>query len=358
MPQRLPTSYAADLVLLRTGAARFGAAALILALIAAPYLLGPYAVSLVTFILIYCIAGFGLSMLMGFTGQLSLGQGAFFGLGAYSEAILQSQGFSIGWTVPASVAIAALAGVAIGIPALRLSGIYLALATLSFNFIVEEGLARWESVTGGNAGLAVRAPILFRTPIRDPVFGYFLALVFAIGVLLVCLNLLRTPMGRALIAVRDSEISARSIGVNPAVAKTFSFAFSAGVTGLAGALYAHQIRFLSPDQFGLPLSIELLMMVAIGGLGSLWGAVLGAVFVVGLPEFISLLKAVLPASVAGQTGLQPAVFGSVMIAVVLLEPAGLAGLLGKAMTFVREFPLSGRGIFRRAAPGRQSGGTA
>src|SRR5437773_2761524 len=251
--------------------------ALLLALLAAPFVLVPYPSSLATFVFIYSTVGLGLMLLVGFTGQMSLGHAAFFAVGAYAEAVLQTHGWPFVASAPAAVLLAAAAGVVIGLPALRLTGIYLAIATMSFNFIVEEVLARWESVTGGNAGMAVPSVKLLTGKLADGWQTYMLGLGCLLLVLGVLRNLLRSSSGRAFIAIRDSEVSAQSMGVNLALYKTRSFAISAGITGLAGALYAHQIKFLGPDQFTLLVSVEFLMMVVIGGMGSLQGAVFGAI---------------------------------------------------------------------------------
>jgi branched-chain amino acid transport system permease protein len=160
-------------------------------------------------------------------------------------------------------------------------------------------------------------------------------------------NLLRAPTGRALIAIRDSEVSAQSMGVNLARYKTLSFALSAAVTGLAGALYAHQIKFLSPEQFTVLVSIEFLMMVVIGGLGSLHGAIFGAMFIILLPEAISMVKDWLPESLSGQTGLKATLFGLIMILFVIFEPLGLYGAWVKIRTYFSLFPLYKRGMFKR-----------
>lgn len=317
------------------------------ALLVAPFLLGSYVLSLLSFIFIYSIVGFGLMLLTGFTGQMSLGHAAFFAVGAYTEAVLQSHGWPFVASAPSSILLAAAAGVVIGLPALRLTGIYLAIATMSFNFIVEEALARWESVTGGNAGIAVPKLKLLFSILPTGVPMYMLCLVCVVAVGLVVRNLLRSPSGRAFIAIRDSEVSAQSMGVNLAYYKTRSFAISAGITGLGGALYAHQIKFLGPDQFTLLVSIEFLMMVVIGGMGSLHGAVFGAIFMIGLPELISRVKVLLPAGIADQTGLNAVVFGILTVLFVLFEPLGIYGRWVKIRTWFSLFPTYRKGMFKR-----------
>ena len=341
------TRYEQDLQLFRdrTEAGWYGL--LLLALLLAPAVVPEYWQAQLVFIFIWGIVSFGLMLLAGFTGQMSMGHAAFLAIGAYTEAILQSSGIPFLLSAPAAIVLAALAGVLIGLPALRLTGIYLAIATLAFGFIVEEVLARWESLTAGNTGMTVPPVNLAGAQLSSAAGFYYLCLVCILMVGLAVRNLLRSPTGRAFIAIRDSEISAQSMGVNLARYKTLSFALSAGITGLAGALYAHQIRFISPEQFNLFLSIEFLMMVVIGGLGSLHGAVFGAVFMIVLPELIALSKDFLPQAVAEQTGLKATVFGVVMVLFVMFEPMGLYGRWVKIRTWFSLFPLYKAGMFRR-----------
>lgn len=165
--------------------------------------------------------------------------------------------------------------------------------------------------------------------------------------LLLVRNLLRSPTGRALVAIRDSEVSARSMGVNLAKYKTLSFTLSAGLTGLGGALYAHQLQLVNPTQFGVFVSIELLMIIIIGGLGSLHGAVLGALFMTALPELIITFKEFLPTRLAYQPGLQPMLFGVLLVAFVIFEPRGLYGRWLKIRTYFQLFPFYKKGMFAR-----------
>jgi branched-chain amino acid transport system permease protein len=343
----LKTRYEQDLQLFRDQTVAGWYAALAAALCVAPFVVSEYYLTQLVFIFIWGIVGFGLMLLAGFTGQISLGHAAFLAIGAYTEAVLQTMGWPFFLSAPVAIALSACAGIVIGLPALRLTGIYLAIATLAFGFIVEEVIARWESVTAGNSGMMVPTLRLLADPLPGPISFYFVCLVAVVATALVVRNLLRSPTGRAFIAIRDSEISAQSMGVNLARYKTISFALSAGITGLAGALYAHQIRFLSPEQFTIFLSIEFLLMIVIGGMGSLHGAVFGAVFIVVLPELISMLKEWLPQAVAEQTGLKGTIFGLFVILFVLFEPLGLYGRWVKIRTWFSLFPLYKAGLFKR-----------
>ena len=228
-----------------------------------------------------------------------------------------------------------------------MKGIYLGIATLSFGFIVEEVLARWESVTGGNSGINIKRPSMFGWQLTTDTEFYFLCLLVAVVSTLAILNLLRSPTGRAFVAIRDSEISAQSMGIHLARYKTLSFALSAALAGIGGALYAHQIRFLSPDQFNIIQSIDLLLMVVIGGLGSVHGAFLGAIFLIGLPEAIGAVKDFLPAFVGQAPGLKAVVYGAVLIGFVMFEPLGIYGRWLKVRTYLQLFPFYRKGMFKR-----------
>jgi len=341
------TRYDQDIVLARHGGHRFWYGLLGLALVTAPWWLESYGLAQLTFILIYGIVGLGLMLLAGFTGLFSLGHAAFLGVGAYAQAILAAQG----WPFPASLAVAGLlsaaVGALVGLPALRVKGIYLGIATLAFGFIVEEVLARWESVTGGNAGLMVGQPQMFGWAADSSESFYFLCLATAVLCTLVVLNLLRSPTGRAFVAIRDSEISAQSMGIHLAYYKTLSFAISAALAGIGGALYAHMIRFLSPEQFNIIQSVDLLLMVVIGGLGSVHGAFLGAAFLIGMPQAIAALKDLLPEAIGQAPGLKSVVYGAVLVAFVLFEPLGIYGRWLKIRAWFQLFPFYRKGLFKR-----------
>jgi branched-chain amino acid transport system permease protein len=226
-------------------------------------------------------------------------------------------------------------------------GIYLGMATLSFGFIVEEVLARWESVTGGNAGKHIKAPDIFGWKIESGVEFYFLCFVITVIATLAILNILRSPTGRAFVAIRDSEISAQSMGIQLSYYKTLSFAISAALAGVAGALYAHKLQFISPEQFNILQSIDLLLMIVIGGLGSVHGAFLGAIFLITMPQVIALLKDYLPAAIGQAPGLQGLVYGVVLVAFVLFEPMGLYGRWLKVRAYLQLFPFYRKGMFKR-----------
>jgi branched-chain amino acid transport system permease protein len=341
------TDYDQDIRLAKHGGHVFWYSLLGLFLLAAPWVIAEYWLAQLTFVLIYSIVGLGLMLLAGFTGLFSLGHAAFLGVGAYTQAVMVNAGIPFPIALACAGLLSAAVGVIVGLPALRVKGIYLGMATLAFGFIVEEGMARWESVTGGNAGLMVGYPSLFGWELDSSAEFYFLCLLVTVASTLFIVNLLRSSTGRAFVAIRDSEISAQSMGIHLARYKTMSFAISAALAGVGGALYAHKIMFLSPEQFNLLQSIDLLLMIVIGGLGSIHGAFLGAIFIIVMPQLISISKDFLPAVIGEATGLKAVVYGLVLIAIVLFEPMGLYGRWLKIRTWFQLFPFYRKGLFKR-----------
>ena len=341
------TDYAQDINLAKHTGHVFWYSALILLLVLAPWLIAEYWLAQLTFVMIYAIAGLGLMLLAGYTGLFSLGHAAFLGVGAYTQAVLTNAGIPFPVALACAAGLSAAVGLVVGLPALRVKGIYLGIATLSFGFIVEEVLARWESVTGGNAGIHIKKPNLFGWSLNTGEAFYFLCLVITVLATLGILNLLRSPTGRAFVAIRDSEISAQSMGIRLAYYKTLSFALSAALAGIAGALYAHQLQFISPDQFNILQSIDLLLMIVIGGLGSVHGVFLGALFLITMPQAIAIFKDYLPATIGQAPGLQGLVYGVVLVTFVLFEPLGLYGRWLKIRTYLQMFPFYRKGMFKR-----------
>jgi len=329
------------------GHAAFWYGLLGVAALSAPFVLDLYFLSQITFVYVYAIAGVGLILLLGMCGQISLGHAAFMACGAYTAGILQAQGFDLLVTLPAAILLSAALGVVIGLPALRMTGIYLAFATYAFAFIVEEVLARWDGLTGGNMGFVLSDPSILGYTFDSEQKMYYLALVLFGLTLLAGLNIRRSSTGRAFMAIRDSETAAEAMGVNLAVYKTTAFAISAGMAGLAGAVYAHLLFFISPEGFTIFLSINLLVLAVIGGLASMHGAIFGAAFIVVLPQLISLTKDSLPPVVGQLPGLESGIFGLVIVLFVIFEPMGIHGRWMKIKTYFQLFPLYKRGTFKR-----------
>ena len=344
----LKTRHEQDIRLFKHRADIFWYGLLLLALIVAPFVLSRFYVGELSFVFIYAIAGLGLMVLTGYTGQVSLGHAAFLAIGAYTHGFLLSEGWPFIAALPVATAFSGVTGALVAIPALRLVGIYLAIATLAFSIIVEQIVTRWESVTGGGRGMSIPAAELFGFTLATPTRFYFLCfIVLAVSMLLV-MNVLRAPTGRAMLAVRDSEIAARSMGINLARTKATAFAISAALTGIAGALLAHYTRYISPEAFMLTVSIQLLLLIVVGGLGSLHGVIFGAIFVGFLPQGIALLRDLLPPAVAQLPGLEPGLFGLILILFLMFEPHGLYGQWRKIRQYFSEYPL-----YRRATHKRQ-----
>lgn len=341
------TDYDQDIRLAKHSGHVFWYSTLGVLLVLAPWLIDEYWLAQLSFILIYAIVGLGLMVLAGFTGLFSLGHAAFLGVGAYTQAILVNAGVPFTLAILGAASLSALVGVVVAMPALRVKGIYLGMATLALGFILEEVFARWEHMTGGNSGLFVNAPEFLGSTVDTAGGFYFICLGITVLATLGVLNLLRSPTGRAFVAIRDSEISAQSMGIHLASYKTLSFAISAALAGIGGALYAHKIQFLTPDQFSIIQSIDLLLMVVIGGLGSVHGAFFGAIFLISMPQMIALGKDYLPDSVAQAPGLTATVYGIFLVGFVLFEPMGLYGRWLKIRTYFQLFPFYRRGMFKR-----------
>ena len=348
MRSRKKTSYAEDYRLFRNGATAARFAVLGAALLAAPAILPPYYLSQLVLVGIFTIAGAGLMLLCGYCGQISLGHSAFFAVGAFTAAVLERHGVPFLPAFLAAGLLSTAAGLAVGLPARRLSGLYFAIATLAAAFIVNEVIVRWASVTNGASGLTVPRIRIFGFVADTEPKLYAIVLPAALGAMLAVRNIVRAPLGLAMMAIRDSETAAQSLGVPLLRVKLTAMGLSALFTGIAGALYAHEIRFIDPGQFTIVVSIELLVMIFIGGIGSMHGIVLGAVFIITLPQLVAVAKDLLPPAAAQQTGLQAAVYGAVLLLFILVEPRGLFGIWRRITHYCSQFPFYRRGSLRRA----------
>ena len=307
-------------------------AVLVLALIGAPYALNAYALSLLTIILITVVGALGLNILTGYTGLISLGHVGFLLTGAYAYAIIVSRyhlpplaGFLGAGVVPA------LASLIVGAPSLRLKGLYLAITTLAFSFIINTVIleARW--LTNGARGISVQRPEILGVSFdSDQAFTY-LCLGFAIAALFATLNIRRSRVGRAFVAIRDNDTAARVMGINLHAYKLLAFVTSASITGIAGALYGIYLSFVSVEGFPFLLSIEALAILIVGGLGSALGAVLGTVFIMLMPETTRLVFSLFSAQLealftTGAQELKSMLYGLVIILFLRFQPRGLVGL--------------------------------
>ncbi|MFE6925650.1 branched-chain amino acid ABC transporter permease [Nocardia sp. NPDC057663] len=311
-------------VLTRVSAFRWpllATAALLVLACAAPFQLVPFHTFQLAMAMVYAVTLLGLNLLVGHTGQISLGHGAFFAVGAYTAAVAMER-----WdtpyfaTIPIAAAVTFALGFALGIPALRLRGLYLALVTLAIAIFLVPLLKRFDGLTGGSMGLTITKPVAPAwTGLAEDQWLYFLALVTTVVSFVLVAGMLRSRVGRALHAVRDNEIAAEVLGVNLAHYKTLAFAWSALLAGVAGAVYTWVIGFVSPDSFALTLSVTLLAGLVVGGLGTTWGPVLGGLFVMFVPSFAQDVNQAAPG----------VIFGLLIIAVMYLAPTGLAGLAGR-----------------------------
>jgi branched-chain amino acid transport system permease protein len=296
-------------------------AVLLLAACVLPLLVSDYRVFQFNLVLVYAIALMGLNLLTGYNGQISLGHGAFYAIGAYCAAILMDKaGFPYWATLPVAAFVCLVAGFLFGLPALRLEGLYLALATFALgvslpSLLKYHHLEKW---TGGVQGIVIAKPDPpFGLPINADQWLYYFTLLVAVVMFLLAWNLLRGRVGRALVAIRDNHVAAEAMGVNNAIYKSLAFGVSAMYTGVSGALGAIAVQYVAPDSFGIFLSITFLIGIVIGGLASISGAIYGALFIQFVPNIADEISKAAPW----------AIFGIFLIGFVYVMPMGIAGAL-------------------------------
>ncbi len=341
------TRYEDDLKFLARTGEKVRVGLVVVLLLAAPLFLQNFYLGELGLLLVYAIAGIGLMILTGHTGQVSFGHAAFLGIGAYCHSILMSHGVPFSLSVVATVLLCGAVGMAIGRSASKMHGFYLAIATLAFLILVETLLGEWEAVTGGHGGFKVPKLVVFGQPLTAVWQQYYVDLLCVFAVVLGAANLFRSPTGRSFLAVRDSELSARSLGVNVEWVKVQAFGVSAAITGLAGLLLAHHLTYLSPEVFGVLESLKLMLMIVVGGLGSILGAIFGAILVSALPIAISFLKDALPPAIGQQAGLEPLLFGVIIVLFIVFEPQGIYGRWMKIRYFFETFPYYRKSSFVR-----------
>jgi len=297
-----------------------------IALLLLPFLLEDFRVFQVNLVLIYAIAILGLNILTGYGGQISLGHGAFYAVGAYTSAILISQlGMSSYLTIPIAGVVCLVMGVLMGFPALRLAGHYLALATFALAIATPQ-LLKYKAIehwTGGVQGIVLEKPtppfklVLFGNDLSEDRWLYFVILAIALSLFWMAHNLLSGRVGRAIMAIRDQPTAAAALGVNLTIVKTATFGLSAAYTGVAGALSALAVAYIAPDSFPAFLSISLLVGVVVGGLGSISGAIFGALFIQFVPNVADEISKSAPW----------AVYGAMLLALAYAAPNGVMGIL-------------------------------
>lgn len=341
------TRYNDDLKFLAKTGEKIRVGLVVAFLLAAPLFLQNYYLAELGLLLVYAIAGIGLMILTGHTGQVSFGHAAFLGIGAYCHSILLSKGVPFTASIFLTTALCGVVGMILGRSASKMHGFYLAIATLAFLILVETVFGEWHSMTGGHAGFAVPSLKIFGVSMSAVWKQYYVDLFFLLAVVLGAANLFRSPTGRSFLAVRDSELSARSLGVNVEWVKIQAFGISAAITGLAGILLAHHLTYLAPDVFGVLESLKLMLMIVVGGLGTILGAIFGAIFVSLLPVALSFLKDVLPAGIGQQAGLEPLLFGLIIVLFIVFEPQGIYGRWMKIRFFFETFPYYRKSSFVR-----------
>jgi branched-chain amino acid transport system permease protein len=341
------TAYNDDIRFLAKTGEKVRVALVMILLLAAPLVLQDYYLAELGLMLVYVIAGIGLMILTGHTGQVSFGHAGFLGVGAYAHSILLSYGVPFTISIVITASIAGLIGMALGRSASKMHGFYLAIATLAFGILIETVFGEWASLTGGHMGLAVPSLKVFGVPLTEVWQQYYLDLLLALFVIWGAANLFRSPTGRSFLAIRDSELSARCLGVNVEWVKIQSFGVSAAITGVAGAMLAHHLTYLAPEVFGVLESLKLMLMIVVGGLGTILGAVLGAVVISVLPVALSFLKDVLPPSIGQTAGIEPLLFGLIIVIVIVFEPGGLYGRWMKIRFFFETFPYYRKSSFVR-----------
>jgi branched-chain amino acid transport system permease protein len=324
--------YAELVVLTDSPAVKVWVGVLLVALVAAPFVVGSYFLSHLTLILFTTVGALGLMVLTGFTGLISLGHVGFLMLGGYAYAIAVTR-----WGLPPELALVlsavvpALFGLVVGVPSLRLHGLYLAITTLAFSHIVSATILAGGKFTGAGSGIMVDRPVMLGINLASDRAFYWFCLAVAVLAVLIVLNLRRSYVGRALVAVRDNDIAARTMGISLVRYKLLAFLISAALTGVAGALMGMYMNIVSVEGYPFLLSIEALAIIIVGGIGSVLGAVFGTIFIVTMPELFSSLTAMLGGRLADSLTtsaheVKTILYGLAIIAFLRFDPRGLRGM--------------------------------
>ncbi len=345
------TDYRRDTTIFPTPMSRGFAIAAVLLLCIAPLkigsteLLSPYQLNMLIQIGYDGIAALGLNILVGFTGQISLGHAAFFGFGAFASAWLSNDwGVPVFWAIPLAGVMTTVVGMLFGLPAARIKGLYLAIATFAAQFILEDFFARADWFTGGSAGTIAQPFSIFGIEISGDRHFFYVVLAYLVVLFLLAANLLRTRDGRAFVAVRDHYLSAEIMGIGLTRYRVLSFGISAFYAGVGGALFGHYLSFVSAESFTILLSIQFLGMIIIGGLGSVMGTLMGTAFMVLLPETVQALAqsagSVFPALTDGIAFLKEGAIGLAIVLFLIFEPDGLAHRWKMIKAYWKLYPFS------------------
>lgn len=343
------TTYRADTTIFPTVTSRNAVIFGLLLLAVGPFVLSPFLLSLMIQIGYLSIAALGLNILVGFTGQISIGHAAFFGFGAFASAWLSNSfGIPVFFSIPLAGVMTTAVGLIFGLPAARLKGLYLAIATLAAQFIIEDFLARAEWFTGGVAGTVAEPFSILGYAFDSDTKYFYVVLAYVVVMYLFATNLMRTRDGRALVAVRDHYLSAEMMGINLTKYRTMSFGISSFYAGIGGALYAHYLLYVSVESVTILFSIQFLGMIIIGGLGSVMGSLMGTAFMVLLPELMAWLTQSLSGTAIDRalhlqdslSYLREMAIGLVIILFLIFEPDGLAHRWRQIKAYWKLYPFS------------------
>ena len=342
MGSRFKVTYKQDMALFQNLWVKTWLAILILLMIILPFMLNRYQLSILNEMGIAIIGALGLNLLIGYTGQISLGHGAFVAIGAYTSGLLTGKlGVPFFISLPLSGLVAALLGLIVGIPSLRLKGLYLALGTLAFGFVIEYILFHW-NITQGDLGMAVNRISLGEVQIKTQRQFFYLITAFTVLAVVCTKNIVRSKIGRSFIAIRDRDIAAEAMGISLAKYKIMAFGLSSFYAGIAGCLTAHYNRWIVPGSFDISLSIAFIAMIIMGGLGTVLGSVLGAILITGIPHaivyMVDLLKDEYPALSGFIVDFKLGIFGIIIVGTLLFEPAGLYGIYRRAKVYWKTWP--------------------
>jgi len=338
-------SYPQDLNIFPSPAAKLSLLLFFLFLLGLPFFAGKYIVFVAAVCGVSVISALGLNILTGYTGLISLGHAAFMGIGAYTAAALANKaGFPFLVALPLAGLLAAATGSVVGIPTLRLRGLYLVVTTLAFEFIVEHIIYHWESMTQSDRGISLPSPDVFGYKLDSYESFYYVILVLAAVTALFTKNLAMSRTGRALVAIRDRDIAAEIIGVHLAKYKILAFVVSSFIAGMAGALYAYLLGLIGPDHFTFNQSVLYIAMIIVGGMGTVMGSIIGAVFMVLLPEVINAISSPIASAypiLSPRIGaVSVIVYGLVIIFFLLFEPDGLYGIWIRIKRYWKPWPFT------------------
>jgi len=339
-------NYREELKLFQTIWIKFWMGLFFITLVLLPFFGDPYIIYLINLSGISVIAAMGLNLLIGFTGQISLGHAGFFAIGAYTAAFFATT-FKVPFLPAMLLAgiLAAIAGAIVGIPCLRLRGLYLAMATMSFGVVIEYIVINWESVTRGVRGISIPKPTILGMAFDNDRKFYFLILFIVILMVIIAKNIVRTKVGRAFVAIRDRDIAAEVIGVDLTKYKVLSFVISSFYGGVAGCLYSYYVSYVHPEHFNLLLSIEYIAMIIVGGLGTILGSILGAIFITIVPDLLKIFAVWLGKMIPGFAGKYDenwnlAMFGILIILFLIFEPGGFNAIWRRIKVSFKNWPFT------------------